>query len=92
MSANAPSPAHIILEDHEVYDPWGKSIALYALKLHIVHELDRNLSYFPENSDALLEFEGIHWDKETSKQTSKELKDAGIFRPKPIHPSALLPN
>ena len=91
MSLNTPSPAQVILEDEEAYDPWGKGIALYALKVKLVHELNRDLSYFPENSDALLVFEGTHWDKETSKQTAKELKDAGILKPRPLHPSVLIP-
>ena len=91
MKLNTPTPAQVILEDEDAYDSWGKGIALYALYLKLVHELSRNLNYFPENSDKLLEFEATHWDKETSKQTAKELKDAGVLKPRPLHPSILIP-
>ena len=86
MSLSKPIP-----EDHDGYNAWGKTLVLTAMNLKLVHEVNKDLCYFPENSTELLKFEVIFWDKETAIQTRKELKDAGMYRPQQLHPSVFLP-
>jgi len=84
MSLNALPQAQLILEDHEGYIGWGKAVFQKALQLNLVHELNTNMEYFPENNTVLLEFETTFWDKATSEYARREIKDRGFFRPKPL--------